>query len=280
MQEVMDKIICGDSAEILKKLPSESFHLAITSPPYGKYKKYSNLYNDLGNLDIMQQVPVYLKIFKEIHRLLQPGRRFCLFFCDIYQRDKFGVFLVNPAAIFVPPLTELGFRLKNVFIWRKPGSFSNLRKGRGLPPNPVIQSYFEYIFVFQKAGRCNIEYITPEIRQKSGIPMKQVCRQSGIFDFRNDPQLKKVHPAIFPLQMAENLIMLYSFVKDLVLDPFCGIGTTCCAAKALERNYLGIDINPYYCEIARKRSENVTPIVEGINLWIDSKRGKFQGTLI
>lgn len=61
------------------------------------------------------------------------------------------------------------------------------------------------------------------------------------------------HPAVYPLYIVQELIKLLSKENDLVLDPFCGSGTTCLAAKNLKRNYLGIDINPEYVKLANKR---------------------------
>jgi site-specific DNA-methyltransferase (adenine-specific) len=62
-----------------------------------------------------------------------------------------------------------------------------------------------------------------------------------------------LHPAIFPVELPSRIIKLYSYPNDIILDPFSGTGTTCLAAKMLNRRYIGIDISPYYCEYARNR---------------------------
>jgi site-specific DNA-methyltransferase (adenine-specific) len=66
------------------------------------------------------------------------------------------------------------------------------------------------------------------------------------------------HPAVYPLYIIQELIKLLSVEDNIVLDPFCGSGTTCVAAKNLKRNYIGIEINPIYVTLSNERVENVT----------------------
>jgi modification methylase len=272
VNEFLNKIICGSCLDILPKIPNDSIHLVITSPPYSNLKKYSDKEKDLGNLDIVNQKPFFMKVFKEIHRILKNGRKFVLFYSDVICKDKDGVYVVSPTYYFTPDILNLGFKLRNTFIWRKPGSFSKMKKSKPFPPSPVIQSYFEYIFVFQKNGKVDLSYVKEEDRKRSIIPMKLVTSQSGVFSFSNDMKLKKIHPAIFPVDLIKILIMMYSFVNDIVLDPFNGIGTTCIASKMLNRNYIGIDINEEYCKIAEERLSKTVSEVNKIQDWIEQMR--------
>jgi len=66
------------------------------------------------------------------------------------------------------------------------------------------------------------------------------------------------HPAPFPEALAERVVRLYSYVGDVVLDPFVGSGTTCVAAKKNQRHYVGIDTSIEYCQLAEERLEKVT----------------------
>ena len=76
---------------------------------------------------------------------------------------------------------------------------------------------------------------------------------------------KKVgHPAPFPVELANRVIKLYSYVDDVVLDPFIGSGTTAVAAKQNGRHYVGFDISPDYCRLAEERIANMTPLDQGI----------------
>ncbi len=270
----VDKIICGNCVDILKEYEDQCIDLVITSPPYSTYKKYSNLKDDLGNLDIIEQKPILMKIFKEIHRILKRGRKFVLFFSDVWHKENNEMHLISPTFYLVPDILDLGFKVKNIFIWRKGGSFSNMKRGRPLPASPVIQSYFEYIFVFQKDGKPDYSYIKAEDKKRSFIPMKYVTRQSGVFTFPNNMKLKRIHPAVFPVELIKILIMLYSFVNDIVLDPFGGIGTVAVAAKALERHFISIDINPDYCNIAEGRVKETVSEVDNIQERITKLRNR------
>jgi len=83
--------------------------------------------------------------------------------------------------------------------------------------------------------------------------------------FVRDSKETRQHPTQKPLILFKNIIMAFSNPTDLVLDPFCGSGTTCVAAKMLGRRYIGIDISPEYCKIAEQRLEAVetgVPVAE------------------
>mgnify|MGYP001114702931 CR=1 FL=1 len=74
-----------------------------------------------------------------------------------------------------------------------------------------------------------------------------------VWEVRPENTLRAKHPAPFPEEIPARIIKLSTFVGDLVLDPFIGSGTTAVVAKKLGRNFIGIDINPKYCEIANER---------------------------
>jgi len=278
INKYINQIINMDCVKILKDIPDNSFHLVITSPPYSNLKHYSDLKDDLGNLDIYSQIPIFENVFREIYRILQAGRKFILFFCDIPIKKDGTYFIESPTYLLIPKILNLGFNIKNIFIWRKRGSFSVWGNSGTLPypPSPVIQSYFEYIFVFCKIGQPNYSHITKEIKQRSLIPVKDIMKFSGVLDFVNSNYLKKIHPAIFPEELIRNLIMLYSFVSENVLDPFAGIGTVGIAAKQLERNYTLIELNPKYVEFFKEKikSENsiVDKILERVKILKNSKK--------
>src|SRR5439155_10236311 len=75
----------------------------------------------------------------------------------------------------------------------------------------------------------------------------------GTWSFAGESPNRVGHPAPFPSELPRRLIKLYSFVEDVVLDPFVGSGTTCAAAKRLGRRSVGIDIDVHYCELAAQR---------------------------
>jgi DNA modification methylase len=128
--------------------------------------------------------------------------------------------------------------------------------GKPYEPNSVIKNDIEFILMQRKSGG----YRTPDIaaRVLSVIPdecHKQWFQQiwSGLTGAST-----RHHPAPYPVQLAERLIRMFSFVGDTVLDPFLGTGTTTVAAAAAGRNSIGFEVDPYYLEEAHKRIANET----------------------
>jgi modification methylase len=100
------------------------------------------------------------------------------------------------------------------------------------------------------------------VRQANTFPgdLRNDLTQQAWFMMTADIRRLKGHPAPFPLLLPARLIALYTVPGDLVLDPFVGTGTTCVAAKTLDRRWLGIDINPEFLEMAARRiAEAVAP---------------------
>lgn len=105
-----------------------------------------------------------------------------------------------------------------------------------------------------EGGRNNqIRYNGFTIIKFSGNKLKKDLIESPVEITKDN-----AHPAVYPLYIVQELIKLLSKENDLVLDPFCGSGTTCLAAKNLNRNYLGIEINPEYVHLAKERLEQAT----------------------
>jgi site-specific DNA-methyltransferase (adenine-specific) len=90
-----------------------------------------------------------------------------------------------------------------------------------------------------------------------GEAMKRDVIESHVETLKGCP-----HPAIYPEFVVQEIIKLLTKPQDIVLDPFVGSGTTCVAAKKLNRHYIGIDINPTYCSYAEERLRNIKPILE------------------
>jgi len=82
-------------------------------------------------------------------------------------------------------------------------------------------------------------------------------RWNGMLQEPGVPKEDRQHPTQKPIGVMRWILERYSKTTDLILDPFCGSGSTCVAAKLLGRNYIGIDISEEYCEIARKRLDAV-----------------------
>jgi len=254
----LDKIVCGDAVEIMKKFPSESIDIVITSPPYDGIRNYKGF-----NLDLHATG-------KEIHRVLKNGGVAVMVIQD--QTKNFGKSLTSFRTI-IDWCDSFGFKLFETVIYRKYGA-------EGAWWNKRFRVDHEYIPVFLKGERPNyFDKTHLKIPSKHGgktmtgggtrltngvristrsitiNPMK--CRGT-IWEYLtagDGSRLKHQHPATFPNQLPYDFIRCFSAKGGIVLDPFVGSGTTIVAAKNLGYKYIGIDIAQEYCAIAKKRLE-------------------------
>jgi len=258
----VNRIIHGDCLEVLREIPDNYIHCIITSPPYATLKKYSGDSRDLGNYRLKDQVPFLVDISRELYRVLANNRRYCLNVMDIHESTPDGSYKLESLLwLLVPKVIDIGFVLKELIIWSKEGSFAT-PGSRGtvpFPPSVVLAPRYQYILVFQKPGKPDYSHITPEIKKRSEFLAKEEYGQwaNCIWNFQEEKFYSKFHPAPFPEELPHRLITLYTFVDEIVLDPFCGTGTTCAVAKRFGRKYIGIDLKEEYCEIAEDRLKQV-----------------------
>jgi len=254
----LNKIICGDAVEIMKKIPSNSVDIVVTSPPYDSVRDYKGFTLNLHAAG------------KEIHRILKDGGVAVVVIQD--QTKNFGKSLTSFRTI-LDWCDSFGFKLFETVIYRKYGA-------EGAWWNKRFRVDHEYVPIFLKGERptyFNKEHLKiPSkhggktmtgggTRLTSGIrintraitinPTK--CRGT-IWDYLtagDGSRLKHEHPATFPNQLPYDFIQCFCPPEGVVLDPFVGSGTTTVAAKNLGRSYIGIDIAPEYCTIAEKRMD-------------------------
>lgn len=148
-------------------------------------------------------------------------------------------------------ISESGLNLKERFNAKMAlhRTLSELRKGKISDFRMKIRGVHKKAFGGQSGGRNNqIDRQGFTIIKMTGRKMKRDVIESSVANTKNID-----HPAVFPCKVVEELVKLLSQEDSLVLDPFCGSGQTCLVAKSLNRQYLGIDLNPEYCKIAKKR---------------------------
>ena len=240
---------CGDCLEVMKTIDKESIDFVITSPPYDDlrtYKGYSFKFEEIA---------------KEIFRILKKG--------------GVVVWVVNDATIkgsetgtsFKQALyfKEIGFNLHDTMIWFKPNGFN-------FGSNYCYKQSFEYMFVLSKGKPKTINFIKDIPSKMAGKKIGSVRKHAdGTIDkdprtyiqqkfkkrhnvwFINRPIENYGHPAVFPKQIAQDHIISWSKEGDIVLDPFMGSGTTGVACIDTNRNFIGIELNPDYFEITKKR---------------------------
>jgi DNA modification methylase len=244
----------------LDVLDDESVHLVITSPPYWTLKEYVPHDDQLGGVEDYEDFLSELDaVWKHVHRVLVPGGRLVVVVGDVcLSRRKYGRHVVFPLhASIQEHCRKIGFDNLAPIIWHKIANAQLEADGSGggflgkpYEPNAVIKNDVEYI-LFQRKGD-GYRNPTPAMRALSVISKRehrewfqQIWTINGAST--ND------HPAPYPVELAERLVRMFSFVGDVVLDPFTGSGTTNLAAAKWGRNSIGIEVEASYCEGAIER---------------------------
>ena len=230
----INQIVCGNSVEVMKHIPDESVDLVVTSPPYNLKNSTGNGMKDGrgGKWASAALVNGYSHYDDNMpHEEYVSWQRDCL-------NEMFRV-LKNDGAIFYNHKWRVqngllqdradivqGFPVRQIIIWRRKGGI-NFNAGYFLPTYEVI-----YLIAkpdFKLAPKANAH--------------------GDVWEFTQE--MKNEHPAPFPLSLVERIVSCTS--AKVILDPFMGSGTTAVAARKLNREYIGIDISPDYCEMAKKR---------------------------
>ena len=252
----MIRLMQGDCLERMKEIESGAIDLTVTSPPYDNLRTYN------GNNE-QWCADVWKGVIQELYRITKP--------------DGVVVWVVGDATIkgsetgtsFKQALffKECGFNLHDTMIYEKDAI--------SFPDKNRYQNSFEYMFIFSKGtpskkniihDRKNISFgrkVTGTNRNAKGETKKASCYGNNIKEFgarwniwriKTDKGNNKTgHPAMFPEQLANDHIISWSNEEDLVLDPFMGSGTTGVACKNLGRDFIGIEMDDKYFDIAKER---------------------------
>ncbi len=254
------RLVQGDARRVLAALPDRSVHLVLTSPPYWTLKRYQEGPGQLGQIEDYEAFLAELeKVWREAYRVLVPGGRMIVVVGDVaVARSRAGRHRVFPLhADIQVQCRRIGFDNLNPIIWYKIANATLEVPGRGrflgkpYEPNAIVKNDIEYILMQRKPG--GYRKPTPEQREASRIPKELFHRWfRQIWDDVPGASTKN-HPAPFPLELAERLVRMFSFVGDTVLDPFVGTGTTLIAAARWGRNSVGVEVAPEYVELAARR---------------------------
>ena len=251
----------GDARD-LSSINDQSVHLVVTSPPYFTLKKYEENEAQLAEIENYDAFLTELdKVWKECSRVLVPGGRICCVVGDVcVSRKSSGRHYILPlhADIQVRART-LGLDCLNPILWFKIANGVTEAQGNGTgfygkpyQPGAIIKNDVEHILFFRKGG----SYRSPLPLQKALSMLTREEMQKWLVTSWHDikgESTRQGHPAPFPEKLAERLISLFSFAGDTVLDPFVGTGTTSVAALNLGRNSIGLEIEPKYLRLARRR---------------------------
>lgn len=239
-------------------IDDETVHLVLTSPPYWTLKEYKKSGRQLGHVtDYDRFVGELDKVWKETHRVLVPGGRIVIVVGDVnVSRRAYGRHLVFPLhASIQESCRRIGLDNLAPIIWYKIANAKFESGGGGFlgkpyEPNGIIKNDVEYILMQRKPG--GYRKPTPAMRLLSTISAEE--HREWFQQIWTIPGAStRNHPAPFPVELAERLIRMFSFVGDTVLDPFVGSGSTNIAASRAGRNSIGIDIEDAYLDYAEGR---------------------------
>jgi site-specific DNA-methyltransferase (adenine-specific) len=252
------RIINGDSRR-MAELEDKSVDLVITSPPYWQLKDYGTE-NQIGYNDSYEEYINNLNlIWKESYRVLNNGCRLCVNIGDQFARAVYyGRYKVIPIRTEIIKFCEaIGFDYMGAIIWQKKTT-SNTTGGASLmgsyptPRNGILSIDYEFILLFKKLGIPIIP--SQEIKERSKMTKEEWKTYfDGHWNFGGARQ--DGHIAMFPEELPKRLIKMFSFVGDTVLDPFLGSGTTSLAAKKLNRNSVGYEMNSEFIPYIEKKLE-------------------------
>ncbi len=231
-------VVQGDVIEVLKYMPDESIHLTFTSPPYYNARDYS----------IYQSYEAYLKFleeaFKAIHRVTKEGRFFILNTSPIIipRMSRAHASKRYPIPYDLHPLlVKMGWEFIDDIVWVKPeasvknrnAGFLQHRKPLGYKPNAIS----EMLMVYRKKTNQLIDWNMHQYNLERVNRSKVLDGYETTNVWHIDPTFDKVHSAVFPLELCNRIIKYYSFVEDLIFDPFAGSGTLGRSAVDLDRYF-------------------------------------------
>ncbi len=236
-----DIIYCHDSRN-MKHLPDNSIHLMITSPPYNVGKDYDD------DLTLAEYKELLESVLQETYRVLVEGGRACVNIANVGRKPYIPLH-----AYLIEIAENIGFFMRGEIIWDKQTTGNSCAWGSfQSASNPVLRDMHEYILVF-----CKGTFARRPIKQNSIGRDDFIESTKSIWRMAPSSAKKVGHPAPFPIVLPKRLINLYSYVGDIVLDPFLGSGTTALAAKQTERHYIGYDINRDYVKMARENLNEI-----------------------
>jgi DNA modification methylase len=255
----------GD-ARGMSELAAESVHLVLTSPPYWTLKEYRDSAGQMGHIDDYDEFLAELdKVWTHCFRALVPGGRLICVVGDVClsRKKNNGRHTVVPLHASIQEHCRiLGFDNLAPIIWHKIANAAyevengSSFLGKPYEPNSVIKNDIEFILMERKPGG----YRAPDLATRilsviSGENHKLWFQQ--IWEGLTGASTRH-HPAPYPVELAERLIRMFSFVGDTVLDPFLGTGTTTVAAAKTGRNSVGFEVDEHYYDQAHTRIANET----------------------
>ena len=245
----MNTIICSDSLIALKEIESESVDIVLTSPPYNYGMEYDQHNDENKSEEYLEKI---IDVFVECKRILKSGGRMIINIQPNYKQyfpthHRITQRMLDEGLIWRGEIIWLKNNLKKLTAW---GSWKS-------PSCPYLSYPFEFIEVFSKD---NLKHIG----DKGNIDITKdefIKYVNGHWSIAPETKMKQYgHPAMFPEELVERCLKLFSYKDDVVLDPFNGAGTTTFVANKFGRKYIGIDMSESYCKMAEDRIARYAPL--------------------
>jgi len=267
--EYKNKIILGDCEQVLKSVPDNSIDLIFTSPPYADQRSAT-----YGGIKPDKYVAWFMPKAKEFFRILKPEGSFVLNIKERVVDGERHTYVIE----LILEMRKMGWLWTEEYMWHKKNSHP------GKWPNRFRDNWERLIHFTKKK---NFKMYQEEVMVPVGDWAQSRLKKLSETDKKRDNSrvgsgfgknisnwvgrdmvfpsnvlhmatecYNQQHSAVFPVALPEWFIKLFTQPGDLILDPFNGSGTTCVAASRLERNYLGIDVNQEYCELAVNRIQD------------------------
>ncbi len=250
------QLMHGDCLTLLHGLPDDCIDLTVTSPPYDNMRTYN------GNIAQWSHEK-FMGIAKELYRVTRPGGCIVWIVADATVKGSETGSSFRQALHF----HDIGFNLHDTMIWIKDG-------GGSVGSNLCYRQNFEYMFVLSKGRPKAVNLIRDHMNLTAGHTRvgKGRRRADGTINDENGhvrvtPETSRRnnwwliprnsvdtgHPAVFPYTLARDHVLSWSNPGDIVLDPFMGSGTTGLACKETGRQFIGMEIDTAYFQIAKER---------------------------
>lgn len=239
---MLNQILHGDCRDKLDELPDDSVDLVVTSPPYNVGIEYGE-YDD--DIEMEEYEELLQQVFKKLDSVVKNTGRVCI---NVSLKNENGI--IDIPSIVKRCAYESDWDLRFEIIWNKGSSESSSAWGSWRSPSsprPIFNH--EYIFVFDVGKKKDRSEKTIE---KSDF-MQYIKSVWNI-----NPVTESDHPAPFPEEVPHRLIQLNSYRSDVILDPFMGSGTTAVVSEKLGRDWIGIEMNDEYINMAQKNIESKT----------------------
>jgi DNA modification methylase len=276
MDKFLNKIHLGNSVDIMREMPDNCIDLVLTSPPYDSLRTYKGKITD-EKYDEHFSFP-FVDMAKELYRITKDGGVVVWVVNDQIVNGGESGNSFRQALKF----QEIGFKIYDTMIYHK--------NGAPFPESARYSQVFEYMFVLLKGKKPNSANMIKDkenrwagstnfgkrsSRTKDGeikiMDNFTVAKYGSRYNvwyinngagFTTKDKYAYAHPAMFPESLAEDHILSWSKEGDVVLDPMNGSGTTSKMAKVNNRNYIGIDLNQEYIDIAERRLSEAVPYTE------------------